>query len=118
MAPRLRHSKYHAIPTMVDGIKFPSRAEARRYAELKLLQKAGEIWDLELQPKLPLLVLVLATRHGANLVECVGHYRADFSYQTKAGRVLEDVKGVRTPVYKLKKRLVEATYGVQIVEVP
>lgn len=101
-------SKYHARPTVVDNVRFASKAEARRYRELCLLQRAGEIQQLELQPRFRLVV-------GG--VDC-GAYVGDFLYVTKAGvQVLEDVKGTTTPVYRLKKKLVEALYAVRITEV-
>lgn len=101
-------SKYHATPTMVDGIRFASRAEANRYGELKMLARAGEITDLELQPRFPLVV------NGVK----VGTYVADFRYRDRGGAtVTEDVKGVRTAVYRIKARLVTALYGFEIAEV-
>lgn len=131
----LRRSKYHAKPTVVDGIRFASMKEAKRYGELKLLEKAGEIEQLKLQPRFDLCVPFSA---GGNAV--IGSYVADFEYQTvirgetvtvhrgdgwkrdfKCGvrgeRVVEDVKGYKTPVYRLKKKMVEAQYGIQIREV-
>lgn len=118
-------SKYRAVPTMVDGIRFASKKEARRYGELKLLERAGEIWDLELQPKFPLHVpstsgyLRLA---ALSLNHCgmfnVGEYRGDFKYHDAHTEpyVVEDVKGFKTPLYKWKKKHVEAQYGIQIRE--
>ena len=101
-------SKYNAVRTVVDGITFASKAEARRYGELKLAQAAGEIYGLALQPKFPLVV------NGVK----VATYIADFEYFTDgARRVIEDVKGVRTPVYRLKKKLTEVLHGVTITEV-
>ena len=104
-------NKYRAIPTVVDGIRFASKAEAKHYGELKILEAAGDIKDLELQPEYPIIV------NGIR----VAIYRADFRYmdRTKHGviQVIEDVKGMRTPVYKLKKKLVEALYGITITEV-
>ena len=101
-------SKYRAIPTLVDGIRFASRRESLRYMELKLLACAGEISGLELQPVFPLLV------DGVK----VGRYLADFRYYRKDGElVIEDSKGFKTPVYRLKKRIVEAQYGIQVQEV-
>ena len=101
-------SKYRAIPVEIDGIRFASQAEGRRYAQLKLLERAGEISRLELQP---------AFRCEINS-KLVCTYRADFSYFTKSSRTVEDVKGMKTPVYRLKKKLVEALYpGVVIKEV-
>jgi hypothetical protein len=101
-------TKYRAKAVTVDGIRFPSRLEANRYGQLKLLERAGEISGLTLQPEYPITV---------NGVNC-GTYKADFRYVEKAnGTVIEDTKGFATPVYKLKKKLVEAIYGIQISEV-
>jgi len=104
-----RASKYAAIPTVVDGIRFASKREAKRYSELLLLLRAGNIVELELQPKFPCVV------NG----EKVCDYIADFAYLGPDGvRVVEDAKGVKTPVYRLKKKLVESLYpNVKIVEV-
>jgi hypothetical protein len=104
----VRPHKYGARKTVVDGITFDSAREAKRYGELKLLERAGQITHLELQPKFPLIV------NGRKVAE----YRADFSYLEIGGAsVVEDVKGVRTPVYVLKAKLVEALYGFQVREV-
>ena len=100
-------SKYRNIKTEVDGIVFDSKAEARRYAELRLLEKANEISDLRLQPKFNCKI------HGKKI--CT--YRADFDYYDGDQWVIEDVKGFRTQGYQLKKKLVEALYGVEIREV-
>lgn len=107
-------SKYRNKWTVVDGIKFQSKREAARYTELKLLEKAGEIYYLELQPKFPCFI--------GNTKICT--YVADFKYDdyrpSEIGPPtfhIEDVKGVRTPVYRLKKKLVEALYDVVIEEV-
>jgi hypothetical protein len=108
-------SKYRAQPTEVDGIRFHSKAEARRYLELKLLEKAGEVKELELQPKFPLY----APSKSWGKHELVAIYVADFRYR-KGPRgllVIEDVKGMKTPVYRLKKKWFEAQYGLSITEV-
>ena len=100
--------KYKAKPTIFDGIRFASKSEAKRYAVLKLLQDAGEIRDLKTQYS---IAIDVNGKHICN-------YVADFHYYTKTGRpVVEDVKGFRTPVYKLKKKLVEAVHGIEIREV-
>lgn len=101
-------SKYRNIRTEVDGIKFDSAKEARRYGELKLLERAGEIGELGLQVKMP---VELNGKHICN-------YFADFVYNDLKARklIIEDTKGVRTPLYKLKKKLVEAQYNVVILE--
>lgn len=103
-------SKYGAVKTELDGITFDSKAEAKRYAELRILARAGLISDLKLQPKFPLEVngLVVAT------------YIADFSYRDGTqGVVVEDVKSAptRTDVYLLKKKLMKALHGIEIAEV-
>jgi hypothetical protein len=109
-------SKYRAVPTVIHGVRFASKAEARRYQELLLLGMAGEIRNLELQPRFPLHV------GGVK----VGDYVADFRYEALVRwvgsgpgwfDVVEDVKGVRTPVYRMKKKHVEAEYGIAIREV-
>lgn len=102
-------NKYNAIKTEIDGFVFHSRREANRYAELKLLECAGEIKDLELQPVYPCEV------NG----KLVCKYIADFRYIcTKRGNVvIEDAKGVKTPLYRLKNKLVRALFDVVIVEV-
>lgn len=102
-------SKYRAQPVEIDGIRFASKAEGRRYEQLKLLREAGEIKDLQLQPAFPVQVNE----------RDICSYKADFLYYDKRTNrlIIEDVKGVRTPVYKLKKKLVEALYGIEITEV-
>lgn len=118
LAVRRTGHKYNAQRTTLDGYTFASKAEAKRYAELKLLEKAGEISELELQPKFPLFV---RTPDMKFVKVCV--YKADFRYRLLSdgwpgnGRVTEDVKGVRTETYKLKKKMVEAQYGIQITEI-
>lgn len=104
--------KFNAVRTTIDGITFASKAEGHRYAQLKMLQRVGEIEALELQPKFPLTVAGVK----------VAIYIADFRYRVVKGlgqslTVVEDVKGVRTPVYQLKKKLVQALYGIQITEI-
>lgn len=108
-------SKYGAVKTLVDGIRFDSKAEARRYYELKLLQAAGEISDLTLQPRFPLYVYEFGNREEPAKI---GEYVADFGYIKADGEeVTEDVKGFSTPMYRWKKRHVAAQYGITILEV-
>ena len=103
-------SKFNAQRTEVDGITFASKAEARRYSHLKMLERAGTIHDLELQPRFTLLV---------NKIK-VATYVADFRYRFVGVSlpVVEDVKGVQTAVYKLKKKMLAAQHGIIITEVP
>lgn len=111
-------TKYHAKPTVIDGIRFASKAEARHYAQLKLREKAGEIKGLELQPKFPLMVPGYGGG-GPSQYVCVGHYIADFRYREgpKGELRIVDVKGIKTPLYRLKKKMYEAQYGTPITEV-
>jgi len=101
-------SKYRNRKTTIDGITFDSKAEARRYAELKLLERAGEIKDLELQPKYRLLDGFKKNGKTYRPID----YIADFRYyDVKLGRmVVEDVKGKRTDVFNIKKKLFEKKY--------
>lgn len=104
---------------MVHGFRFASKKEAARYGELLLLGLAGEIRNLELQPRFPIV------SNGVKVAE----YVADFRYEEVAHTyqffmrierwldVVEDVKGVKTPTYRLKKKLVEAQHGIVIREV-
>ena len=105
----MSRSKYRAQPTVVDGIRFASQAEARRYGHLKMLERAGRIYDLELQPRFPLLV---------NAIK-VATYVADFRYRFPGVSVpvVEDVKGVQTPIYRLKKKMLLAQDNIIITEV-
>lgn len=106
---RYRRAKYGAKPKTVHGRRFDSQAEARRYQQLLILGLAGDLQNLELQPTYPLVV------NGVK----VGTYRADFAYDCvdTGARVVEDVKGLPTPVYRLKKRLVRALHGIDIQEI-
>jgi hypothetical protein len=113
-----RPHKYKAVPTVVDGIRFASKKEARRYAELKMLEKAGEVKELQLQPRFPLFSPGRGTG-GPYAREHICDYVADFRYRegSRGLLVIEDVKGVKTAVYRLKKKWFEAQYGIEIREV-
>lgn len=101
-------NKYHNRKTILDNVRFDSAREARRYQELCLLERAGAISNLELQPRFDLIV------SGKK----IGFYKADFRYTSADGlQHVEDAKGVRTAVYRLKKRIVEALYHIIIEEV-
>jgi hypothetical protein len=99
-------NKFNAKRTEVDGITFDSKKEAARYLQLKLLQKAGQIQDLELQPEYPMIV--------NNRKVC--SYRADFRYTENGKNIVEDTKGIRTAMYRLKAKLFKALYGFDIYE--
>jgi len=107
--------KYQAVATTVHGFRFASKAEARRYQDLLLIGMAGEIRNLELQPRFDLHV------GGVK----VATYVADFRYEERVSGahqlpwrdVIEDVKGVRTPTYRMKQKHMVAEYGITIREV-
>ena len=101
-------SKYKAVKEVVDGITFASKHEARRYRQLRLMEKSKAIQDLHLQVTFP---LIKKSEHGREI-----KYIADFVYYDKGHMVVEDAKGYRTDVYKLKKRLMAELYGIDIKE--
>ncbi len=99
-------NKYHARRIEVDGEWFDSQHEASIYYELLLLQKQGLIHNLERQVVFRL-----------NVEDCfICKYIADFQYYLQNDLVVVDAKGVRTPVYKLKKKLMKAIYNIDIIE--
>ena len=101
--------KYNAKKTVVDGIKFDSKKEAARYEVLKGLELVGKIDRLELQPR---FVLMDGFRYEGKAVRKI-EYVADFLYRdlSTCELIVEDVKGVKTDVYKLKKKLFLKHYG-------
>ena len=102
----ISRSKYGNVRVKVDGYTFDSKKESKRYAELKLLEKTGRIrgvlvhpdWEIEVQGK------------------TICRYEADFAYRDCGKLIIEDVKGVRTEAYKIKKKLMKAVYGIDILE--
>lgn len=106
-----RRSKFNNVPQTVDGLRFDSKKEAARYIELKLLERIGQVRDLVADKKVLRFPLDV---NGVHI--CI--YEADFAYfdeVTKAS-VVEDAKGVRTPEYKIKKKLMKAIYEIEIRE--
>jgi hypothetical protein len=95
----------------VDGILFDSAKEAKRYSELSLLQRAGEIHSFFYE-KEDLVFLLYVNQ------QLVAKYEADFRYFAKGAtrETVEDCKGFQTPVYKLKKKLMLAIHGIEIKE--
>lgn len=88
-------SKFHAKPVEIDGHKFASRKEGRRYGELKLMERAGQITDLTLQPRFPLRV------NGQLICTYVG----DFLFGERGKKICEDTKGFKTRDYINKRKL-------------
>lgn len=109
-----RGPKYGNKRTEVDGIVFDSRKEANRWAELQMMEKAGVIQRLERQ-KTYVLIPGMRWSDGKKHRDTI--YKADFVYIEDGKTVVEDVKGVRTPVYKLKRELMKQIYDIEIREV-
>lgn len=108
--------KYNATKTQIDGITFASKAEAKRYNELKRLEQSGHISALELQPTYQLAPGVKYT--GAARACPALRYRADFRYIDHLGvQVVEDVKGMPTEGYRIKKHLLMALHNIEVREV-
>lgn len=103
-------NKYHAKKTTFNGIKFDSKHERDRYVELALMEKAKAIQDLKCQVSFP---LIKKSSHGREI-----KYIADFVYYENGKMVVEDTKSpaTRTPVYRLKKRLMAEIYDIEIKE--
>ena len=106
-----RRAKYNAKPVEFDGIRFDSTAEYNRYRELVLLERNGDIWGLTVHPRFELRPA--ATYNGVRWRAVT--YVGDFEYYEDAGNeppvhVVEDVKGVETAVFRLKRRLFADAY--------
>lgn len=105
-------SKYHAKKTVVDGITFDSRKEADRYLVLKGMEEEGAIEDLRRQVRYEIIpAFDVDGRHYRPV-----YYVADFVYVEDGREVVEDVKGMRTDVYRLKSKLFARRYGKVIKE--
>ena len=126
----MRRRKYGNTKITVDGIQFDSKREAARYQELKLLERVGVISFLQRQTKFQLIpdqhapsnaIYTKGPRKGqrkpGKLLEHECSYIADFCYIRNGETVVEDAKGYRTEVYRIKKKLMLERYGIQIKEV-
>lgn len=103
-------NKYNAKKITVDGLTFDSKREAQRWMQLKLLESGGAIKELERQVEYELI----PKQKGERAVR----YIADFRYIDHDGKtVVEDTKGVKTPVYILKRKLLLWVHGIRVVEV-
>lgn len=112
--PLGRPRKYRSTPTELDGIKFDSKAEANRYAQLKLMVRAALISDLQLQVKFQLLPEQHLNGHREKAV----FYIADFAYRRQGELVVEDVKSAptKTKEYILKRKLMLFIHGIIVQE--
>ena len=119
------YRKYNNKKVIVNGIKFDSQKEAKRYQELSLLEKAGAISDLQTQVKFLLIPtqyeIVERSADGRPIVtRCIERecsYYADFVYFQNGEQVVEDTKGFKTPEYIIKRKLMLFKYGIKINEV-
>ena len=105
-------NKYMAKKTYVDGICFASKKEAARYVDLKRIESAGYISNLRLQVKFELAPSVVLNGRKRPPIR----YIADFVYDKSGSQIVEDVKGILTPIYRLKKHLMKSVHGIDIVE--
>lgn len=107
LAAKPKRNKYGVAPVeqrTADGIVFASAAECRRYGQLKLLEKSGYIKKLELQPKFVFEI------DGKPIFS----YFSDFGYREGMTQVIEDTKGFQTPLFRLKRKLIEAKFKIKI----
>lgn len=107
-------AKYGNRKVERDGIEFDSIKECQRYCELKLMQRAGVISDLQLQVPFE---LIPAQRIDGKVVERAVTYVADFVYKQNGQTVVEDTKGYRTSEYIMKRKMMLFFHGIRIVEV-
>jgi hypothetical protein len=122
---RWRYNKYHSKKTIAYGIEFDSKKEAMRYRELKFLEASGKIENLKTQVKFVLLPVqkepdTVGPKGGkirGKVLEREVSYIADFVYVEDGRMVVEDTKGVRTPEYVIKRKLMLYMTGIRIKEV-
>ena len=120
-------NKYSNQKVQYDGKVFDSKREGRRYMQLKILERAGEIEDLQCQVPFELIPAqyepdTIGKRGGIIKGKCIERavvYYADFVYKDKrTGKtIVEDAKGMRTDVYRIKKKLMLKHHGIRITEV-
>lgn len=125
---RYKYGKYGNKKTTVDGIEFDSVKEADHYCELKFLQKAGVISNLELQKEFELIPAQYETferygkkgqqlKDGRKCLEKSVVYKADFVYTENGQTVVEDTKGMKTKEYIIKRKLMLYIHGIRIKEI-
>ena len=118
-------NKYHSHKITVNGETFDSKKEYRRFQELKLMEIAGKITDLQRQVKFILIPVqrepdTTGSRGGVKrgkLIERECSYLADFVYQMDGKKVVEDTKGVKTKDYIIKRKLMLWVHGIKINEI-
>ena len=111
----MKRQKYGNSKVTIDGIRFDSKREAQRWQELRLMERAGRITDLRRQVK---FVLIPSQRgEDGKVIEKQVAYIADFVYLKDGRTVVEDSKGYRTEVYRLKKKMMLYFFHIRIQEV-
>ncbi len=110
-----KRNKYGAKATTVDGVEFDSKAEAKRYVQLKAMEKAGEIVDLQLQVRIPLLPVQNVPGRKERAVD----YICDFVYMRNDTKIYEDVKSAptKTKEFILKRKMALFFHGIIVHEV-
>jgi len=129
---RNNRSKYNATKTVVDGIEFASKKEARRFQQLAALEKAGVISDLQMQVSYELIPAIkepdtIGARGGVKKGKTIERpciYIADFVYKDKDGKlVVEDVKGCRKSdmgayrIFTIKRKLMLWRFNISVKEI-
>ena len=107
-------NKYHAKKVVVGGIIFDSKKEAERWKELQIMEAIGQIDHLHRQVR---FTLIPAQYIDGRCVERPCAYIADFAYVQNGEKIVEDVKGLRTPEYIIKRKLMLKVHGIRIREV-
>jgi hypothetical protein len=105
-------NKYAARKTVVGEFTFDSKAEARRYGDLLLLQRAGVITGLELQ--VPFILAPRVHFEGAKRAKPALRYVADFCYVEGGSQIIEDTKGVLTDAFQIKRHLMLSVHGLNV----
>lgn len=103
-----KKSKYGNKKVVFDGVTFASKKECNRYQTLKMLERAGEIQDLQLQVPF----VLVEKQPGMRAMK----YVADFVYTKDGRRIVEDAKGKKTQTYIDKKKLMKSVHGIDILE--
>ena len=111
----MTENKYGARRGVVAGKKFDSLAESRRFAELSRLQRLGVITDLRRQ--VPFELIPAQYDEEGKLLERAVTYKADFTYERDGALVVEDVKGVRTKDFVIKRKLMLYVHKIKLVEI-
>lgn len=107
-----KKSKYNNVKTEVEGILFDSKKEAARWLVLRQMERVGDITDLQRQVKFEIVPKV---KIGGKTIRAK-HYICDFVYEQNGVKIFEDVKGFANETYLLKKHLMAAIHGIEILE--